>query len=237
MSWVCEISSLRAASLCSLFHTPTLNFGGRGNCKHYLKHFNTNMFYLRTFVRQQSSHNSLAWTAATHCTRHEHKNVRECTHGNVKGTMINEWKPHACIYFIHSALYHATCLGRRDSLQPSAARRWGVCSVPCGIILQYKRCETTCALWEIGLAAGHWEWVRPIADLESLIHCLALHRPLSPWTMAHLHLRHRCVEHGGLVAEWYIGTAWHTDANLLPNKQAQQIKPIQRLRLVFEVLP
>ena len=60
MTWVCEISSLRAASIRSLSDTPTLNNGGTGVIQNQIETANPKMFDLRTFVLQQSSHTGLA---------------------------------------------------------------------------------------------------------------------------------------------------------------------------------
>ena len=59
MTWVCEMSSLRTASLRSLLGTPTLNFGGTGGEQKQRHTYHTQICLLRTFVRQQSSNTSV----------------------------------------------------------------------------------------------------------------------------------------------------------------------------------
>ena len=55
MSWCCEISSVRPASLRRPYGQPTLNFGGKGTVQSQGSTLNAQKLVLRTFVRQQSS--------------------------------------------------------------------------------------------------------------------------------------------------------------------------------------
>ena len=54
MSWCCEISSVRPASLRRPYGQPTLNFGGKGVVQRQGLTLDAQMRVLRTFVRQQS---------------------------------------------------------------------------------------------------------------------------------------------------------------------------------------
>ena len=54
MSWCCEISSVRPASLRRPYGPPTLNFGGKGIVQRRGSTPVAHILVLRTFVRQQS---------------------------------------------------------------------------------------------------------------------------------------------------------------------------------------
>ena len=60
-------------------------------------------------------------------------------HGSVCRNVLSERTTHAHTCSFHLALHPATRPTTRDSLQPSAARRRGVCSVPCSVVVKHER--------------------------------------------------------------------------------------------------
>ena len=58
-------------------HHANFEFWGNGGLQKVLATYHTQIIRLRTFVRQQSCHKGLAWTAATSCAHYDESDMRD----------------------------------------------------------------------------------------------------------------------------------------------------------------